>query len=173
MQKNLKDFDSKEHIFIDTNVFLHHAFGMNPISVDFLKRAESFNLKVYTSALVLEEISFKLLMQSASNFISKVTVQNVKTFLKDNKNRKQVFEPISEYMKYIELLKESGMVIIDIKDSDMIKAVQKAKTYGLITADAAHLAVMERKGIQHIATADNDFTSVPDITVWSPSDSPM
>lgn len=55
----------------------------------------------------------------------------------------------------------------------MIKAVQKAKTYGLITADAAHLAVMERKGIQHIATADNDFVSVPDITVWSPSASPM
>ena len=82
--------------------------------------------------------------------------------------RKQILNPVVEYMNYIELLKESGMVIIDLKDSDIISAVQKARAYGLITADAAHLAVMERKGIHNIATGDNDFKVVPDITLWSP-----
>lgn len=71
-------------------------------------------------------------------------------------------------MNYIELLKESGLVIIDLKGNDMITALQKVKAYGLITADAAHLAIMERKGINQIATDDNDFSVVPDITIWSP-----
>lgn len=74
MQKNLKDFKGKEGIFIDANIFLHHAFDMNPISVEFLKTVESFNLKAFTSALVIEEVMFKLVMQSASNFLGKVTL---------------------------------------------------------------------------------------------------
>ena len=150
------------------NIFLHHAFDINSISVGFLKKIESFDFKAYTSALVLEEVSFKLLMQSASNFPGRMTLQGVKSLLKDDRKRKQVLSPVADYMKYIELLKECGMAIIDLKDSDMMIAVQKAKAYGLITADAAHLAVMERKGIRHMATGDNDFKVVPDITVWSP-----
>lgn len=168
MQKNLKDFDRKDTIFLDANIFLHHAFDINPVSVEFLKRIESFNFKVCTSALVLEEISFKLLMQSASNFLKKVSMQGVKVLLKDDKKRNQVLKPVGDYMNYIELLKESGLVIIDLKGNDMITALQKVKVYGLITADATHLAIMERKGINHIATDDNDFNVVPDITIWSP-----
>jgi predicted nucleic acid-binding protein len=168
MQKNLRDFKGKDAIFIDANIFLNHAFDINPISIEFLIKIESFNYKVCTSALVLEEISFKLLMQSASNFLNKVSMQSVKSLLQDDKKRKQILNPVVEYMNYIELLKESGMVIIDLKGSDMISAVQKARAYGLITADAAHLAVMERKGIHNIATGDNDFKVVPDITLWSP-----
>ncbi len=168
MQKNLKDFDRKDAIFIDANIFLHHAFDINPISVGFLKKIESFDFKAYTSALVLEEVSFKLLMQSASNFLGRMTLQGVKSLLKDDRKRKQVLSPVVEYMKYIELLKECGMAIIDLKGRDMIIAIQKARVYGLITADAAHLAVMERKGVRHMATGDNDFKVVADITVWSP-----
>ncbi|GFP19953.1 hypothetical protein HKBW3S03_01457, partial [Candidatus Hakubella thermalkaliphila] len=51
MPKNLKDFRGKEPIFIDANIFLHHAFDVNPVSVEFLKKVESFDLKAYTSAL--------------------------------------------------------------------------------------------------------------------------
>jgi hypothetical protein len=40
MQKNLKDFDRKDNIFLDANIFLHHAFDINPVSVEFLKRIE-------------------------------------------------------------------------------------------------------------------------------------
>ncbi len=168
MRKDLRDFDGKEALFIDANIFLHHAFGSNTESVEFLKRVESFNFKVYTSALVLEEIVFKLLMQSASNFLDKVTMQGVKALLKDIAKRKRIFHPIAEYMKYIGLLKESGLVIIDLKDGDMMTAVERARDYGLITADAAHVAVMERKGIRHLASGDADFVTLRNITVWSP-----
>lgn len=168
MERNLKDFAGKEAIFIDTTIFLHHAFDINPISVEFLNKIELFNYKVYTSALVLEEVSFKLLMQSASNFIHKITIQRVKSLLQDDKKRGQVLDPVLAYMNYISLLKKSGLVIIDLKEPDLITAAQKARAYGLITADAAHLAIMERKGICHIASGDNDFKLVPDLTLWSP-----
>lgn len=168
MQKNLKDFKGKEAFFIDANIFLHHAFDINAISVEFLKKLESFNLKAYTSVLVIEEVIFKLLLQTASNFLDRVTLQAVKVFLKDTKNREKVFKPIEEYMEYIHTLKDFGLTILDLTDKDMAVALKKARTYGLITADAAHIAVMERKGITHMVSSDSDFKVVNNITLWSP-----
>jgi Predicted nucleic acid-binding protein, contains PIN domain len=168
MQKNLKDFKGKEAIFIDANIFLHHAFDANVISVEFLKKVESSNLKAYTSALVMEEVIFKLIMQSASNFLDRVTLQSVKLLLKDPKNREKVFKPVVEYREYIDMLKDFGLTVLDLTDKDTAVAIQKAKTYGLITADAAHIAVMERKKITNLSSSDGDFKGVDNITLWSP-----
>lgn len=169
MQKNLKGFKEKDGIFIDANIFLHHAFDMNSTSVDFLKKVESSNLKAYTSALVIEEVLFKLVMQSASNFLDKVRLQNIKVLLKDTKTREKILKPVMEYRGYIDMLKGFGLTVLDLTDKDMTIAIEKSKTYGLITADAAHIAVMERKGIIHMASSDNDFEPVNKITLWSPA----
>jgi predicted nucleic acid-binding protein len=169
MLKNLSDFKGNSAVFIDATIFLHHAFDSNPVSVEFLSRIETTNIKTYTSALVLEEVSYKIMMQSASNFIERVTVRHVKKFLENQKHRARVLSPLIEYMDYIYKLREAGMVVIDLKGSDIKDAARLAKDNGLITADAAHLAVMLRKSIHHIATEDADFATVPDTTVWSPS----
>lgn len=170
MLKNLRDFESGSHIFIDATIFLHHAFDTNPVSVEFLNRIELSNIKAYTSALVLEEVSYKIMMQSASNYLERVTVQHVKKFLENPKNRGKVLSPLIEYMDYIDKLQEAGMTVIDLKGSDIKQAAHHAKDNGLITADAAHIAVMFRKSIHNIATEDSDFVSVANITVWSPSE---
>lgn len=169
MQKNLRDFKGNTAVFIDANIFLHHAFDSNPVSVEFLSRIETSNIRAYTSALVLEEVSFKIMMQTASNFLERVTVLHVKKFIENPKHRAKVFDPLIEYMDYIDRLQEAGLAVIDLKGSDMKQAARLAKDNGLITADAAHLAVILRKSIHNIATEDSDFTAVPDITVWSPS----
>lgn len=168
MQKDLKGFSSKEPVFIDANIFLHHAFDTNAVSIDFLKKVESSQLRAYTSALIMEEVTFKLVMQSASNLLAKITVQGLKTILKDMENRKKVMAPVEAYREYINRLLDMGLVVLDLKDEDMVVALHKARIFGLLTADAAHLAVMERKGIVNLASADGDFEVVDYITVWSP-----
>ncbi len=168
MQKSLKEFKEKEAIFIDANIFLHHAFDINAISVQFLKKVESSDIKAYTSALVIEEVMFKLVMQSASNFLDKVTVQDVKELLRESDNRERIFKPVLEYRSYIDVLRDFGLVILDVTDKDMITALQRAKEFGLIMADAAHIGVMERKGITHMASSDSDFRSLKNVTLWSP-----
>jgi predicted nucleic acid-binding protein len=168
MRKNLRDFRGREPIFIDANIFLHHAFNMNEVSVTFLSRVEARDIRAATSALVLEEVFFKLLMQSASNVIRKVTVEKVASALKDKATRSDIARPLVHYWKYIEGLRGSGMTIIDLNGADIGAATEVTNSLGLITADATHLSVMERKGIHHIATADDDFTGLADVSIWSP-----
>ncbi len=168
MQKNLKDFGGKGPIFIDANIFLHHAFDLNTDSVEFLKKVETFDLKAFTSALVIEEIIFKLLMQSASNFLLRVNLQRVKDLLHDKLKREKVLAPVEAYRSYIDRLKDFGLKILDLTDEDMKRSVQLSKAYGLVTADASHVAVMERAGISDVATGDSDFRVLKEMTVWSP-----
>ncbi len=168
MLKNLKNFNEKSSIFIDANIFLHHAFNSNDVSKDFLNKIEVSNIKAYTSALALEEVFYKLLMQSASNFLSKVTQKGVKNLLNNSEKKANIFKAVYEYMGYIQTLKDFGLTILDLTFGDIQLSVQKANTYSLITADSAHLATMGRKGIVNIASNDNDFKKVTNIVLWSP-----
>ena len=168
MPRNLKDFAGKDPIFIDANIFLHHAFDSDAMSVEFLVGVESRSFKAFTSSLVLEEVFFKLVVQSASNLLNKVTLPGIKGLLRDSKKRALLLTPVLGYRNYVDLLKESGLSVMDLKGSDILKAMQMVSAHGLLTADAAHLAVMERNAILNLASADSDFYVVPGITVWSP-----
>ena len=168
MLKKLNDFNEKKLIFIDANIFLYHAFNFGDACVDFLQKVESGFIKAATSSLVLEEVFFKLLLQSASNFIEKVTVDNLKNALQNDTVKQQILKPVGEYRKYIRILKDTGMTIFELKGEDILLAIDKTEANGLIIADAAHLVIMQKRGIVHLASADNDFLSVTDIIQWSP-----
>lgn len=168
MSNNLKDFPANDSIFIDANIFLHHAFGMNDVSIGFLKRVEDIKVKAFTSVLVLEEVFFKLLLQQASNFFEKPTVKKLKSFLKDEAKRSEIFAPLSQYQDFITILKLSGLRIIEVKSTDVDIALHLSKRWGIVTADAFHLAVMKRKRLTHLASDDTDFEMVQEITLWRP-----
>ena len=107
-------------------------------------------------------------MQSASNLLDPITLKGVKGLLKKPDKKNLILKPVSAYMEYIEMLTKFGLVVLELTGRDMVRALQKAQDHGLMTADAAHLAVMERKGIEHLASSDKDFISVETLTVWAP-----
>jgi len=117
----------------------------------------------------LEEVAFKLVMQSASNFVEKINLDKLKRFLSDAENREKALGPVKKYMGYIHMLRDMGLKIVDLTSGDITVAIEKAAAHGLITADGAHLSVMERKGIKHIVSSDQDFGTLEDITLWSPA----
>jgi predicted nucleic acid-binding protein len=49
-----------------------------------------------------------------------------------------------------------------------LEAAAICQAHGLLTNDALIVAVMQRHGITHLATNDDDFDRVPGITVWKP-----
>lgn len=168
MVRNLKDFSEKEVVFVDANIFLCHAFDTSDDAIGFLGKVETASLRAATSSLVLEEVFFKLLMQSSSNYLEKVSVERVKSLLRDDTKRAMVLQPLAEYGEYIGILRDAGMKVLELTGADMLAAVEVSRTHPLMVADAAHLAVMQRKKIRHLASGDWDFAGVAEITVWSP-----
>ena len=76
--------------------------------------------------------------------------------------------PVLAYLKYIDHLQELGLTVMDLTGRDIRAALEISLEFGLVMADAAHLAVMRRAKITHLASADSDFNLVSSITLWSP-----
>ena len=136
---------------MDANIFLFHAFDTNENAVEFLKRIEIEGLKVYTSSLVLEEVFFKLILQSASNFTDHLNLQKAKALLGDVKKRKRIMTPVLAYLKYLDHLQALGLTVLDLTGRDIRAALDISLEFGLVMADAAHLAVMHRAKVSNLA----------------------
>ncbi len=117
---------------------------------------------------MLEEVFLKLLIQQASNFLTRVTLQDVKSLLKDEEKKEEIFLLLFRYQQYIETLKAGGLRVSGLTEEDIHRAIHLSRRWGLLTADALHLAVMERKRIVHLASADRDFEGIEGITLWRP-----
>jgi predicted nucleic acid-binding protein len=74
-------------------------------------------------------------------------------------------EPAGKYLEYIRTLQSICLQVLGFSEEDMRDAVRMISLYGLMPADAAHIAVISRRGIRHLATGEQDFTVVEDITV--------
>jgi predicted nucleic acid-binding protein len=68
----------------------------------------------------------------------------------------------------VELLQMAAVGILPLEKKCFSEAVNIIKQCGLLTNDAVIVAQMQRHGITHLVTSDDDFDRVPGITVWKP-----
>lgn len=168
----LRTFALTESIFIDANIFLFHAFDdarHGAEATSFLKRVEMETVRGATSALVLDEVFFKIGQQEAANLLGRTTIWKIKERLvKDSAFRVAVHKPVLGYRTYIELLINKGLSIFDVTADHVLKAAEIAGQEGLLITDAVHVAVMREHGIADLATDDEDLWRVPGLTAWAP-----
>jgi len=153
-------------IFIDANIFHLYLRGpriVRDVCTDFLERVESGEIKGCTSPLVLDELSYKLLLRRIEELYKKNPLQ----ILKSQR------EVIVEVTPYIEegleiILGIEGLQILDINRSHLEEFTELMRKYSLLPRDALHVAVMTSINCRNIASADKDFDLIPFISRWSP-----
>jgi predicted nucleic acid-binding protein len=58
------------------------------------------------------------------------------------------------------------MTILSVDDQLLRDAIRVAVQYGILTNDAVIVALMQRHGLVHLVTNDDDFDRVGGVTVW-------
>ena len=118
-----------------------------------------------TTPIVLDEVSFIILMQKGSLLLK---TQDRKVIIKSIKNDMNFsnlcYESVEEFNDFIECLK--GLKIVSVNFKDYKQASELGKKYLLLPSDALHASVMENNKIRNIATRDGDFERIEGITVW-------
>jgi predicted nucleic acid-binding protein len=61
-----------------------------------------------------------------------------------------------------------NLEIVSVTLSHLMEAAVICATHGLLMNDATVVAIMRSEGIHDLATNDDDFDGIPDITVWKP-----
>jgi len=165
--KDLAKFPEGVPIFVDANVF--HLYLRGPKSLRdkctaLLERVESGEVKGYTSALVLDELAYKLLLRR----IEEVQRRNPLEVIEKNPSA------IGESSSYVDeglsiVLGIRGLEILAIERHHAEKFVAYMRKYSLLPRDALHLSSMMAIGCKDIASTDGDFDLIPGIVRWSPS----
>ena len=173
MEKNsLMDFDLRELIFVDANIFVDHA-SANPSygksCEEFLEKVESKNVMAITTTAVLDEVGYILSLLEGARALKTDELKIVRKKIKeDQKLAMACYKKVREYMKYIFFLGEGGLDIQKVEPKDVLFATMVGGEYRLLFTDSLHLSVMKRLKIKNIATRDSDFERAKDVTIWGP-----
>jgi predicted nucleic acid-binding protein len=155
------------HCFVDANI-LHYAlvptFDTSPACLALLDRAIDGRVFLWASPQVLGDALHKVMMSEAARLAGRDRTRIVGYLKKHPK----LIGQLVEWPHAIERLKVVPMQLLQTDADSLQDATRIACTHGLLTSDALTVALMQRRGIVHLATNDDDFDRVPDITVWKP-----
>ena len=173
LEKNrLEDFDLRELIFVDANIFIYHGSANTIYGKScewFLEKVESKNVVAITTTAVLDEVGYILSLLEGAKTLKTEELKIVRKKLKeDQKLAVACYEKVREYMKYIFFLWERGLDIQKVEPKDVLIATMIGGVHRLLFKDALHLSAMKRLKIKNIATRDSDFERDRDIIIWSP-----
>ncbi len=164
--KRLHDIPAGRAVFVDANVFHFYLRGPKDVrkeSTDFLERVEKGEISGYTSTLVLDELMYKILLRK----IEEKHKQNPLVVIEKN------FEEIGKNSSYVKdavdlVLGITELNVLNITREDLQNVPDLMELFSLLPRDALHLSVMFGHNINDIASSDNDFDRVKDLTRWTP-----
>ncbi len=155
-------------IFIDASVFLKLLFDEPgaTLAQQILEAVETNRVIGYVTPMVLEEIAFKLLYAKASEVLGTSNIWRIREALKlDEEVRSKCMLVLREFYEYVEYMLSRGLRVEHVLYSDCVKALEIVEEYGLLPADAIHVAVAMRLGLDTIASFDEDFRAVRNLKV--------
>lgn len=149
--------------YLDASAFLHLLLeGERADEAEsILERVERGDAVGYVSALVVEEVAFKLLVAKASELGVSEFWEFKRKFTGDAEFRGECVKPVREFERYLDSM--AGLAWVPILDSDLWSALRIVERYSLLPADAVHAALALRLGVP-IATFDEDFVRVPGLS---------
>jgi predicted nucleic acid-binding protein len=161
------DLPDGEQCFVDANI-LHYAlvptFDASPSCLGFVDRAVAGLVSLSICVQVLGDVLHKVMTSEAAELTGRDRA-GIVGYLK---RHPEIIAQLVAYPMAIERLKIVPVRVLPT-DLDLLRSVpQIAQTHGLLTNDAIIVALMQRHGITHLATNDDDFDRVPGITVWKP-----
>jgi predicted nucleic acid-binding protein len=154
-------------VFIDANILYYHFVlvdGLSDWSSDLLERIAQGRLTAATSSHAIAESVHKIMTAEASSRFS-VPRPAIVNYLRHHPER--IGELTRAYVAASHL-ERMGLSLLTADVRILVEAATISRAHGLMTNDALTVALMGRHGLTNIATNDDDFARVSDLTIWKP-----
>jgi predicted nucleic acid-binding protein len=161
------DIPDGEAAFVDANILHYAVIGTPPFSehvYPFIDRLDSGLLTGVVSVQVLADAQHKTMLSLLATQY-RLSRSKLVRWVKDHPRELQVLTGFQEAAR---LLHAAPIQVVQVEDNLLSEAATISLQLGLLTNDAIIVALMQRHGLTHLATNDDDFDRVPGITVWKP-----
>lgn len=136
---------------------------------EFLRLVELGKYKAYISTLVVDEVTYILLKQKASELLGEDSHYKIlKALKKDDDLFLQCWETAQLHVNYVLALKEKGVLGIITQMPDLETFSSTVDAFHLLPRNTTHLSIIFSLNIPHLVTTDHDFDKVEGIKVWKP-----
>lgn len=154
-------------VFIDANCLVYAATSDPTYGTAcqwLLEEIENKNLQGCTSAHVLGDLSHRLMTIEAALLFTR-PMTGIANWLRRHPAEVQ---RLAQYRQSLDDLLAIPLPILSVTGSQVSRAADFSRLYGLLTNDALIVAVMQDHGLTHLASNDADFDRVPGITRYAP-----
>jgi uncharacterized protein len=161
------DLPAGAMVFIDANCLVYAATSdptYGAVCQRLLEEIENKNLQGCTSSHVLGDLSHRLMTIEAALLFAR-PMTGIANWLRRHPAEVQ---RLAQYHQSLDDLLAIPLPILPVTGSQVSRARNFSRQYGLLTNDALIVAVMQDHGLTHLASNDADFDRVPGITRYAP-----
>ena len=90
--------------------------------------------------------------------------------IKKLKSHPEIIRELSEYIQDVKNVYAMNITILPLTPECIDESASIRQTEGLLTNDSLIITTMKNAGISKLATNDNDFDHINEISVYKPSD---
>lgn len=163
----LKDIPDGVTCFLDATIFFYHLVHTPPLSddcSDLLARIGTGSITGVTSAVALAEATHKVMLAEITKR-SNVTHQGLIARIKKHP---EWLDNLAEHKQVMKLARALRVGIESITEDTLRRGADLSSQQRLLTNDALTLAIIEELDLNYLATNDDDFDSIPNLTVCKP-----
>ena len=152
-------------VLIDANILIYARQAMSAQCHRLLERCARREVIGVLTTIVVAEFCHRRMMQEAQS--RGLSGSNPAKCLAQNP---AIVKQLTQYQQEVENLLSGDLIVLAVENTDFAKATELQRTHGLLTNDSLNLAAGLRSGVNLLATADPQFDSVSDLTVFNPDD---
>ena len=153
-------------VFADATIFVYHFTAASPACHRFLKRCENGELKGFTSAAAIAEVTHRLMMIEAVS-LGLVTPGSVAKKLRSKPGAIKKLRKFDEQAQHIPLM---GIDVLALDLGVLARSSALRAEAGLMVNDSLTASTALSAALEVIATSDRDFRRVRQLTIAEPGD---
>lgn len=159
-------FREGDAVFLDANIFVYHFVGVSQQCKLLLRQCRERFLHGTTASFILAETVHRLIVAEAIER-KLVTARNP---VKQLRERPNVVRQLHKHAESVHKIRAMNIEIVPLTVSAIAASADVRTRYGLLTNDSILVAVIEDRGMQRLATLDQDFERVEWLLVYKPTD---
>jgi predicted nucleic acid-binding protein len=152
-------------LFIDANIFIYAFLKKSAECRTILVRCAREEITGITSLDVVSDVTHRMMLAEA---VSKGEI--TRESASELKRKPASISALTEYWNYTLRLFSLNVLLLDNHEQLLIDAQSVRSRFGLLTKDSLIVSVMDEYAITNLATRDDDFGSMPHLTVFKPTD---